>query len=319
MLFLFRIDRRAIQHGEDETSKVDEESLALIQDMLVTRLNGLVGTIKAEDKRWTVSSQTQACLVFATCQTVPNLPACKLEALDRPLLTSLLVDYMLQPNEGVIPVNEIIRVINYELAREKNRLVVNGPSHALLSKTVRGPLFSEMGRVARTVATLIESMGNKDDRYKGYWGEIEDILQKLHSFAVNLHVDWSRCALSQADSFTERAEGDRTGGLDAETIKSTGMLFQVFKTLLFAYTMIFGAIVEKSTSDPGKESDRERKEYNFVHLYCLPVDTKILVCSSSLWNSSCGSCFASGLLDSGQLRLLVFCHLQARSRRIPGV
>ncbi|KAH7060219.1 hypothetical protein BKA57DRAFT_446608 [Linnemannia elongata] len=241
---------RAIQHGEDDPPKVDEESLALIQDVFVTRLNGLVDTIKAEDKRWTVSSQTQACLVFATCQTVPNLPACKLEALDRPFLTSLLVDYMLQPNEGVIPVNEIIRVINYELAREKNRLVVSGPSHALLTKTVRGPLFSEMGRVARTVATLIENMDSKDHGNRSHWGEIEDVLQKLHSFAINLHVDWSRCALSQADSFIERTEGDRTGGLDAETTKSTGMLFQVFKTLLFAYTMIFGAIVEKSTSEP---------------------------------------------------------------------
>ncbi|KAG0309786.1 hypothetical protein BGZ97_012975 [Linnemannia gamsii] len=241
---------RAIQHGEDDPPKVDEESLALIQDVFVTQLNGLVDTIKAEDKMWTVSSQTHACLVFATCQTVPNLPACKLEALDRPFLTSLLVDYMLQPNDGVIPVNEIIRVINYELARERNRLITIGPSNALLSRTVRGPLFSEMGRVARTVATLIESMGNKDDGYKGYWGEIENVLQKLHSFAVNLHVDWSRCALSQLDSFIERIEGDRTGGLDAETSKSTGMLFQVFKTLLFAYTMIFGAIVEKSTSDP---------------------------------------------------------------------
>lgn len=230
--------------------------MALIQDVFVTRLNGLIDTIKTEDKRWTVSSQTQACLVFATCQTVPNLPACKLEALDRPFLTSLLVDYMLQSNEGVIPVNEIIRVINYELAQERNRLVVNGPSHALLTKTVRGPLFSEMGRVARTVATLIENMDSKDHGNRGHWGEIEDVLQKLHSFAVNLHVDWSRCALSQADSFIERAEGDRTGGLDAETTKSTGMLFQVFKTLLFAYTMIFGAIVEKSTSDPSKDASK---------------------------------------------------------------
>jgi hypothetical protein len=124
-----------------------------------------------------------------------------------------------------------------------------------------------MGRVARTVATLIESMGNKDDGYKGYWGEIENVLQKLHSFAVNLHVDWSRCALSQLDSFIERIEGDRTGGLDAETSKSTGMLFQVFKTLLFAYTMIFGAIVEKSTSDPGKEIAREHGENIFVRFY----------------------------------------------------
>ncbi|KAF8942592.1 hypothetical protein BGZ47_006329 [Haplosporangium gracile] len=241
---------RAVQHGEDDPPKVDEESLALIQDVFVTRLNGLVDTIRPEEKSWTISTETQACLVFATCQTVPNLPACKLEALDRLFLTSLLVDYILQPNEGVIPVNEIIRVINYELARERNRLVVNGPSHSLLTKTVRGPLFSEMGRVARTVATLIESMNSKDHGNRGHWGAIEDLLQKLHSFAINVHVDWSRCALSQADSFIERAEGDRTGGLDAETIKSTGMLFQVFKTLLFAYTMIFGAIVEKSTSDP---------------------------------------------------------------------
>ncbi|KAF9124487.1 hypothetical protein BGW39_008183 [Mortierella sp. 14UC] len=242
---------RAIQHGEDDPPRVDGESLALIQDVFVTRLNGLVETFKAEDKRWSISSLTQACLVFATCQTVPNLPACKLEALDRPFFTSLLVDYMLQPNEGVIPVNEIIRVINYELARERNRLVLNGPSHTLLTKTVRGPLFTEMGRVARTVATLIESMDSKSEGSRhSWWGQVEDILQKLHSFAINLHVDWSRCALSQTDSFIKRAEGDRTGGLDAETTKSTGMLFQVFKTLLFAYTMIFGAVVEKSTSDP---------------------------------------------------------------------
>ncbi|KAF9094929.1 hypothetical protein BGX23_001366 [Mortierella sp. AD031] len=238
---------RAIQHGEDDPPKVDEESLALIQDVFVARLNGLVDGIKADGKEWTLSSQTQACLVFSTCQTIPNLPVCKLEALDRSFLTSLLVDYMLQPNEGVVPVNEIIRTINYELARERNRLVLNGPSHTLLTKTVRDPLFSEMGRVARTVATFIESM----DSSRSSWSQIEDTLQKLHSFAINLHVDWSRCALSQVDSFVEHAaEGDRIGGLDAETTKASGMLFQAFKTLLFAYTMIFGAILEKSKSDP---------------------------------------------------------------------
>ncbi|KAG0262993.1 hypothetical protein BGZ95_003907, partial [Linnemannia exigua] len=260
---------RAIQHGEDDPPRVDEESLALIQDLFVTRLNGLVDTVKAEDKRWAISSQTQACLVFATCQTVPNLPACKLEALDSPFLTSLLVDYMLQPNEGVIPVNEIIRVINYELARERNRLVVNGPSHSLLTKTVRGPLFSEMGRVARTVATLIESMDSKNDggKHSSWWAPVEETLEKLHSFAVNLHVDWSQCALSQADSFIERVESDRTGGLDAETTKSTGMLFQVFKTLLFAYTMIFGAIVEKSTSDPVPVGVASQLDYLILDSY----------------------------------------------------
>ncbi|KAG0380378.1 hypothetical protein BGX24_008723 [Mortierella sp. AD032] len=215
---------RAIQHGEDDPPRVDEESLALIQDVFLTRLNGLVDTVKAEDKRWTISSQTQACLVFATCQTVPNLPACKLESLDRSFLTSLLVDYMLQPNEGVIPVNEIIRVINYELARERNRLVLNGPSHSLLTKTVKGPLFSEMGRVARTVATLIEGMDSKND-------------------------------------------GDIHSGLDAETAKSTGMLFQVFKTLLFAYTMIFGAIVEKSTSDPVPVGVASQLDYLILDSY----------------------------------------------------
>ncbi|KAK3818142.1 MAG: hypothetical protein J3R72DRAFT_38240 [Linnemannia gamsii] len=260
---------RAIQHGEDDPPRVDEESLALIQDVFLTRLNGLVDTVKAEDKRWTISSQTQACLVFATCQTVPNLPACKLESLDRSFLTSLLVDYMLQPNEGVIPVNEIIRVINYELARERNRLVVNGPSHSLLTKTVKGPLFSEMGRVARTVATLIEGMDSKNDgdKHSNWWAQVEDTLKKLHSFVINLHVDWSRCALSQADSFIERVGGDRTGGLDAETAKSTGMLFQVFKTLLFAYTMIFGAIVEKSTSDPVPVGVASQLDYLILDSY----------------------------------------------------
>ncbi|KAF9902431.1 hypothetical protein EC991_004946 [Linnemannia zychae] len=259
---------RAIQHGEDDPPRVDEESLALIQDVFVSQLNEVIKTFKAEDKMWALSSQIQACLVFATCQTVPNLPACKLEALDRPFLTSLLVDYMLQPNDGVIPVNEIIRVINYELARERNRLILNGPSHALLTKTVRGPLFTEMGRVARTVATLIESMDGKSEGSRHiWWSQVEDILQKLHSFAINLHVDWSRCALSQADSFIERAEGDRTGGLDTETIKSSGMLFQVFKTLLFAYTMIFGAIIEKSASDPVPVGVASQQDYLILDSY----------------------------------------------------
>ncbi|KAF9927901.1 hypothetical protein FBU30_002788 [Linnemannia zychae] len=240
---------RAIQHGEDVPPKIDEETLALVQDVFVSRLNELVNILNIEDKKWAISSQTQACLTFATCQTIPNLPACKLEALDRPFLITLLVDYILQPNEGVVPINEIIRVINYELARERNRLPLNGSSHVLLIKTVKGPLFTEMGRVARTVATLFESMGNKAEGNKN-WDLINDILQKSHSFAINLHVDWARCVLSQADSFIEHTDNEKMSGLDAETIKTTTMLFQVFKTVLFAYTMIFGAIVEKSRSDP---------------------------------------------------------------------
>jgi hypothetical protein len=136
-----------------------------------------------------------------------------------------------------------------------------------------------MGRVARAVATLIENMDSKSEGGRhSWWGQVEDVLQRLHSFAINLHVDWSRCALSQKDSFIERAEDDKTGGLDAETVKSTGMLFRVFKTLLFAYTMIFGAIVEKSVSNSGKCRDTKS---HFVPMYIILIKHP-LICLLSM-------------------------------------
>ncbi|KAF9168389.1 hypothetical protein BGX21_008059 [Mortierella sp. AD011] len=229
---------RAIQHAEDDPPKVDAESLALVQDLFVAKLNGFTETSKTEGSVAMLSSRTQTCIAFITSQTIPNLPSCKLEALDCSLLANLLVEYILQPNEGVVPVSEILRVISYETSQERNRLLLTGPAHQLLNKTVKGPIFPEMGRVARAVATLIEKMENLR--------EIEDLLQRMHSFAINIHVDWSRCGLSKADSFLERKDGE--SGLDSDTTKTMGMLFQVFKTILFAYTMIFGSISEKVSS-----------------------------------------------------------------------
>ncbi|KAF8974951.1 hypothetical protein BGZ46_009556 [Entomortierella lignicola] len=235
---------RTIQHAEDDPPKVDAESLALVQDLFVAKLKGFTEVSKAEGSVSMLSSQTQACIAFISSQTIPNLPACKLEELDCTLLANLLVDYILQPNEGVVPVSEILRVISYETARENNRLALSGVSHQLLSKTVKGPIFPEMGRVARAVATLVEKIGD--------WQDIKDILQRMHSFAVNIHVDWSRCGISRADSFLERKDGEAR--LDSETAKTVGMLFQVFKTVLFAYTMIFGSVAEKVSSASGLTS-----------------------------------------------------------------
>ncbi|KAF9192621.1 hypothetical protein BGZ51_005211 [Haplosporangium sp. Z 767] len=249
---------RAIQHGEDEPPKVDAESLALIQDLFVAKLTVFIDALKgSEEKSLLLESQTLTCLVFASSQVIPYLPSCKLGPKERTLLVELFVDFMLQPNEGVVPVNEILRVINYDQSKQRNRLPLNGRAHQELTKIVKGPLFSEMGRAARTVATLIEGM---DD-----WRQIEAVLQKMHSFAINIHVDWSRCELSQADSFVERKDGQ--DGLDPETAKSMGMLFQMFKTVLFAYTMIFGSVVEKSTSEPVPAGLTAQLDYMILDSY----------------------------------------------------
>ncbi|KAI8602978.1 hypothetical protein EDD21DRAFT_425652 [Dissophora ornata] len=248
---------RAIQHGEDDPPKVDAVSLALIQDFLVTKLKGFMEALKAEGGGSLLPSQTQACLVFATCQTVPTLPACKLDPVECSLLANLLVDYVLQPNDGIVPINEILRVITYETAHERNRLLLTGEANQVLARTVKGPLFTEMGRVARTVATLIEGMED--------WRQIEGFLQKMNSFAVNIHVDWARCGLSRADSFLERK--DNEPGLDAETAKTMAMLFQVFKTVLFAYTMIFGSVVEKSSSAAVPSGLISRLDYMMLDSY----------------------------------------------------
>ncbi|KAG0007012.1 hypothetical protein BGZ65_012657 [Modicella reniformis] len=232
---------RALQHGEDDFPKVDSESLALIQDLFLSKLKAFTEAMKAE-AGGLLPSQTQACLAFATCHTMPSLPTCKiLGAADCSLFATLLTDYVFQPNEGIMPVNEILRVINYELAQERNRLLLNGEANQVLTRIVEAPLFTEMGRIARTVAALIEGMED--------WHQIEGvILQKMHSFAVNLHVDWARCGLSsRTDSFVERRrDAKEEEVLDSETAKTTATLFRVFKTVLFAYTMIFGSIVEKS-------------------------------------------------------------------------
>lgn len=227
---------------------MDADSLSLIQDLFLTKLKAFTETLKAEGSGGLLSpSQTLACLAFATCQTIPNLPACKeLDSLDSSLLVTLLTDYIFRPHEGIVPVNEILRVVSYEFAQERNRLLLTGQANQVLTRTVNSPLFTEMGRIARTLATLIEGMED--------WRQIEGmVLQKMHSFAINLHVDWARCGLaSRVDSFVERGKDAKgTGGLDSDTAKTTTMLFRVFKTVLFAYTMIFGSVVEKSSTSAG--------------------------------------------------------------------
>ena len=155
---------RAVQHGEDTPPKVDAESLGLLQDLYIAKLAGILEALKVEGGRSSLLPHAQACLVFATCQIIPSIPECKLGPSECALLADLLVDYVLQPNEGVVPVSEILRVVTYELAKERNRLPLHGDANRMLTKTVKGPLFSEMGRIARTIATLSEKM---DD-----WSEI---------------------------------------------------------------------------------------------------------------------------------------------------
>ncbi|KAG0332167.1 hypothetical protein BG004_001363 [Podila humilis] len=168
-----------------------------------------------------------------------------------------VIDNMLEPNkDGILPLAEILRVVGQDIFRSGGAtfvgasgnsaatvLPVGGDAQTLLTRTVRGPLFSEMGRIARTVATLLLE-GVED------WKEVVAILQKMHSFAINTHVDWSRNRLSRAETFLVPEPGqEKVDGimqLDPESTKAMTMLFQVFKTILFAYTMIFGAVVEKS-------------------------------------------------------------------------
>lgn len=247
------MNRRAIQHAEDDPPKVDGESLALIEDVHVGKLRSVLESLQSPEKRIHLPPQTQACLIFATSQTIPSLPTCKsrLGSDYCALLANLLIDNMLDLNkDGILPLGQILRVIGQDLFTRgsKGNLPVEGEAHSILTKTVHGPLFSEMGRIARTVATLLEGVEN--------WKEVESILQRMHSFAINIHVDWSRNRLSQADTFLMPGPGleKETGvlQLDQESTKATAMLFQVFKTLLFAYTMIFSAVVEKSSTDPGK-------------------------------------------------------------------
>ncbi|KAF9369094.1 hypothetical protein CPB97_003926, partial [Podila verticillata] len=242
---------RAIQHSEDDPPKVDGESLALIEDVYVGKLRSVLESLQSPEKRIHLPPQTQACLIFATSQTIPSLPTCKsrLGSDYCALLANLLVDNMLDLNkDGILPLGQILRVIGQDLftyGSKGNNLPVEGEAHGILTKTVRGPLFSEMGRIARTVATLLEGVED--------WKEIESILQRMHSFAINIHVDWSRNRLSRADTFLVPEPGlEKEAGvmqLDQESTKAMAMLFQVFKTLLFAYTMIFGAVVEKSSTD----------------------------------------------------------------------
>ncbi|KAF9394790.1 hypothetical protein CPC16_010257 [Podila verticillata] len=243
---------RAIQHAEDDPPKVDGESLALIEDVYVGKLRSILESLQSPEKRIHLPPQTQACLIFASSQTIPSLPTCKsrLGSDYCALLANLLIDSMLDLNkDGILPLGQILRVIGQDLftyGSKNNNLPVEGEAHSILTKTVRGPLFSEMGRIARTVATLLEGVED--------WKEVESILQRMHSFAINIHVDWSRNRLSQADTFLVPEPGlEKEAGvmqLDQESTKAMAMLFQVFKTLLFAYTMIFGAVVEKSSTDP---------------------------------------------------------------------
>ncbi|KAF9301697.1 hypothetical protein BGZ74_006371 [Mortierella antarctica] len=243
---------RAVQHAEDDPPKVDGESLAMIEDIYVGKLQAVLDSLQSPEKRIHLPPQTQACLIFATSQTIPSLPTCKsrLGSDYCALLANLLVDNMLDLNkDGILPLGQILRVIGQDLfihGSKGNYLPVEGEAHSLLTKTVRGPLFSEMGRIARTVATLLEGVED--------WKEIGSILQRMRSFAINIHADWSRNRLSQADTFLVPEPGqEKEAGvmqLDQESTKAMAMLFQVFKTLLFAYTMIFGAVVEKSSTEP---------------------------------------------------------------------
>ncbi|KAG0347329.1 hypothetical protein BG005_000243 [Podila minutissima] len=243
---------RAVQHAEDDPPKVDGESLAMIEDIYVGKLQAVLESLQSPEKRIHLPPQTQACLIFATSQTIPSLPTCKsrLGSDYCALLANLLVDNMLDLNkDGILPLGQILRVIGQDLfihGSKGNYLPVEGEAHSLLTKTVRGPLFSEMGRIARTVATLLEGVED--------WKEIGSILQRMRSFAINIHADWSRNRLSQADTFLVPEPGqEKEAGvmqLDQESTKAMAMLFQIFKTLLFAYTMIFGAVVEKSSTEP---------------------------------------------------------------------
>ncbi|KAF9975649.1 hypothetical protein BGZ73_000605 [Actinomortierella ambigua] len=248
---------RAIQHVEDDLPRVDGESLGMIEDIFVGQLGKLLDRFQQQGVFFSDSSLRA--LSFACSQTVPNLARCKVESIThRDKLSKILISVMFSLSEGVVPVDVLLRAADVELSMliHPAGSTQEGPGIARLTKTTRSSsLFKEMGRLARSTATLIESV--QDVQEWRQW--VMDLLQNLHAFAINIHVAWSRSGLSKMplavavgadpvrDGSKQSNQPESLQQLEVERRrKMTELMFQVFKTILFATVMILGAITETS-------------------------------------------------------------------------
>ncbi|KAG0269769.1 hypothetical protein DFQ27_002185 [Actinomortierella ambigua] len=268
---------RAIQHVEDDPPRVDGESLGMIEDFYVGQLGKVLDRSKQHNIFYSDSSLHA--LAFACSQTVPNLARCKVESIvDRDTLSKILTSVMFSLSEGVVPVDALLRAadaelsvsLHHPLALNNSNSAGEGSAMAWLTRITRSSsLFKEMGRLARTTAMLVESIQDVQE----WHGWVRDMLQSLHAFAINIHVAWSRSSLSKlplvavagVDSVRDGSKrGDQLQSQQQQEAerrrRMTGLMFQAFKTILFATVMILGAITEISAQTDRLQLDAELLE-----------------------------------------------------------
>ncbi|KAF9167358.1 hypothetical protein DFQ26_004837 [Actinomortierella ambigua] len=218
-------------------------------------------------------------LAFACSQTVPNLARCKVESIvDRDTLSKILTSVMFSLSEGVVPVDALLRAadaelsvsLHHPLALNNSNSAGEGSAMAWLTRITRSSsLFKEMGRLARTTAMLVESIQDVQE----WHGWVRVMLQSLHAFAINIHVAWSRSGLSKlplvavagVDSVRDGSKrGDQLQSQQKQEAerrrRMTELMFQAFKTILFATVMILGAITEISAQTDRLQLDAELLE-----------------------------------------------------------
>ncbi|KAG0233196.1 hypothetical protein BGW42_007674 [Actinomortierella wolfii] len=241
---------RAIQHIEDDPPRVDNESLGLIEDFYVGQL---VKVLERVQQGSFFSASALNALAFACSQTIPNLVPCKVKSmsgLERGTLARILGSLMYSLYDGIVPVDALLRTVDAELSiRHKLTCSPDGPAIEWMNKiTKASSLYKEMGRLARTTASLVESVQDVQE-----WRDwVMDLLKSIHAFAVHIHVVWAQSSLSRLPSAgyhpdTEDSKREKlTDSQQKEAKLVTGLMFQIFKTILFATVMILGAITETS-------------------------------------------------------------------------
>ena len=183
---------------------------------------------------------------FVASQTFPGIRRRTLRVLDQQALSdwalSVILDSPLTLQSGAY-IYHLDRDVVMKKAKKQAPLAhwaKDSESAETVFNTNESLLFQELGRLSSVAAGAIEQMPSLDT--------LGEVVHKIFNFAYLIHTKWGLSPLSKVEN---------EALLTDETKQITPKLWQINKAVLFSFTMIFKAVIDKVLSSPKLATSEE--------------------------------------------------------------
>jgi alkylhydroperoxidase family enzyme len=225
----------ALDRGEDEWCIALAECLAALSSQELPLNEWEAEFKKATTHQSSQPSGAKTATLYLAAQVAPFISSKKIEALPTDSLLNTLAATMLELFED----SRLLDSIREDVSQDDRGLLIlksDSPTAKRASSFASHPLFPLMGPLSRMVSLALSSATRTMSHL-----QLQDLLMGEGSFIHRMEIlslqwqsKWLSCRLAGA-SEEEIDQASRT---------QTTRLWNIFKTLLFSYTMIFDALME---------------------------------------------------------------------------